>query len=358
MPSYTIIGYSPDALVFGGGGISLDPAYDHTTDRRSFEINDASGGFTAGGFFGAREDEGLRFDGDRYVDEAGDDFTQTGSVKSIDGSTTFDSGRIYLEEAYQLDKPGVGTIDVYRVEVDGDFVGYVTSEPLLPGINYTFSTSNVVPFNAPEYSDFSDVPCFVEGTVISSIDGEIPIENLNVGDAVFNTSGEYQTIRWIGKRQLTLGFCNANQLQPICIKQGAFGNDLPNQDLYVSPNHRMVVSNAYCELLFGESETLVPAKFLLDMKGVTQDTDLSSVTYYHLLFDSHQTIYSNGCPSESLHPGDVALDAMGEIAREEVFKIFPKLKTHKADTYGPTAARVLKRYEAEILNSYISDFQS
>lgn len=355
MPSVTIIGYSPDAIVFGGGTVSLDPGYDHTTDRRSFEINDASGGFTAGGFFGAREDEGLRFDGDRYADETGDDFTQTGSVESIDGSTTFDSGRIYLEESYALAKPGGGgTINVYRVEVDGNFVGYVTSEPLQPGTNYTFSTSNVEPFNAPEYSDFGDVPCFVVGTVITCIDGETPIENLKVGDAVLNTSGEYQTIRWIGKRQIGLDSDTQSSLQPICIKKDTLGQGMPYQDLHVSPNHRIVMSNAYCELLFGEDETLVPAKFLLGMKGVSQDTDLSSVTYYHLLFDSHQTIYSNGCPSESLHPGDVALDAMGEVARAEVFEIFPELKTHKTTTYGPTAARVLKRYEADVLSSYIA----
>lgn len=354
MPSYTIIGYSPDALVFSGGTVSLDPGYDHTTDRRSFEINDDSGGVTAGGFFGERLDQGLRFDGDRYVDETGDDSTQTGSVESIDGSTTFDSGNMYLEEAYALDKPGGGgTINVYRVEVDGNFVGYVTSEPLQPGTNYTFSTSNVEPFNAPEYSDFGDIPCFVEGTVITSIDGETPIEYLRVGDAVLSTSGEYQIIRWIGKRELTLRSGNKSHLQPICIRKDAFGHGLPYQDLRVSRNHRIVMSNAYCELLFGENETLVPAKFLLGMKGVTQDTDLSSVTYYHLLFDSHQTIYSNGCPSESLHPGDVALDAMGEVARAEVFEIFPELKTHKISAYGPTAARVLKRYEAEVLSSYI-----
>ena len=154
-----------------------------------------------------------------------------GVVTSLDGSTTFDSGAIYLEESYALTKPGGGTIDVFRVEVEGSLVGYITSEPLVPGTAYSFIRSNVTPSNAPDTTDptaIVDVPCFTAGTLIETPTGAKAIEDLAEGDLVLTLDHGPQPIRWVGSRILTSVDLQANpRLRPICVLAGALGAGLP-----------------------------------------------------------------------------------------------------------------------------------
>ncbi|WP_253285928.1 MULTISPECIES: Hint domain-containing protein [unclassified Ruegeria] len=188
MANYSYIGYDPGVISvnftgFSTGTITLSGTYDAATDRRGFDVTDTAGGTLVNG----DPDNGTDFNGDRFNNEFGDDLTQSGVVTNLDGSVTIDSGAIYLEESYSLAKPGGGTIDVFRVEVEGNLVGYITSEPLVPGTNYSFVRSNVTPTNAPDTSDptaIVDVPCFAAGTQITTQDGPVSIENLRVGDLV------------------------------------------------------------------------------------------------------------------------------------------------------------------------------
>ena len=101
------------------------------------------------------------------------------------------------------------------------------------------------------------------------------------------------------------------------------------------------------ELLFGESEVLVAAKHLVDGIHVTQDAG-GTVTYIHMMFDEHEVVYAEGAATESFHPGDVGLTAISDPAREELFTLFPDLRTN-ANGYGQTARRCLKRHECDLL---------
>jgi len=59
-------------------------------------------------------------------------------------------------------------------------------------------------------------------------------------------------------------------------------------------------------------------------------------------------IYANGTATESFHAGDVGLAAISDQSREEMFRIFPELRSHP-EAYGPTARPCLKRHEARLL---------
>jgi hypothetical protein len=142
-----------------------------------------------------------------------------------------------------------------------------------------------------------------------------------------------------------------SHLKPIRIAKGALGPDYPSADLFVSPNHRILVSKPELEVLFDVSDVLVPAKFLLDLPGVESVADAVRVTYFHFIFDKHEIVISNGACSESLYPGDIALNGMEKEALDEIREIFPDIMHAAGAAYGTTAAKVLKKHEASLLSA-------
>ncbi|HEY0275191.1 MAG TPA: Hint domain-containing protein, partial [Paenirhodobacter sp.] len=148
-----------------------------------------------------------------------------------------------------------------------------------------------------------------------------------------------QPVRWIGCSQMTAKVLAKNEkLRPIRIRAGALGRGLPEHDLIVSPEHRILVRSKIAERLFGAQEVLIAARQLLQIDGVDVAEDLISVAYYHVLFDRHEVVISNGAETESLFTGPQALKSVGRAAVEEIFAIFPDLRSRD---YTPTAARIL-----------------
>ncbi|NOX39181.1 MAG: Hint domain-containing protein, partial [Alphaproteobacteria bacterium] len=191
--------------------------------------------------------------------------------------------------------------------------------------------------------------CFARGVRIRGVDGDVPVEDLVVGDLVATLHHGVQTLRWIGVKRLSnvdLGL--HPHLRPILINAGALGQGLPSRDLLVSPQHRMMVESAASQVLFGQDCVLMAAKHLVNDQSVLVARDQAEVTYYHLLFDHHEVIFANGAPSESLHPGDEALSALDLTARGEVLELFPELK-NLTTTSRRTALPVLRAFEARVL---------
>lgn len=351
MANYSYIGYTDSVVNFSGSTVSLDAGYDFTTDRRIFAVEDAASGGTIGSGSNSHTDNGVIFDGDRFDDEDGDDTTQTGAVTSLDGGTTYDSGPMYLEQSYTLTATGESSVTLYRVEIEGTLVGYIASEPMVEGVTYNFTTSNVMPNNAPNTTDptaIIDVPCFMAGTLIETPSGLVPIEALKIGDDVHRRDGATVQVRWIGRRSLVPRFHPNKQFYPIRITRGALGHGQPNRDLLVSANHRVVFEGPEVELVVGTSEALVAAKFLVGLPGIFIDKSVTEIVYVHLLFDKHEILWADGLACESLYPGDLALDACGQGAASEIYDIFPALRGSLVHEYGPLALTSLVKREAHV----------
>lgn len=157
--------------------------------------------------------------------------------------------------------------------------------------------------------------CFATGTIIDTDLGPTPVEALTAGTLVKTVDNGLQPIRWIGRRHLSGAMFDAHpNLRPVLIRAGALGGGRPWTDLTVSPQHRIRIADWRAELYFGEPEVLVPAKALIDGRTIVE-SPLAEVTYWHLLFDRHELIWSNGLPSESLHPGDMARLALEDIEK-------------------------------------------
>ncbi|MFQ6546530.1 Hint domain-containing protein [Aestuariibius sp. 2305UL40-4] len=261
----------------------------------------------------------------------------------IDGVTIGTAGDpIYNEAASTVTNNTTGeTGTLYYVTLnDGagnqTWVGFASTILLNPGDDITISTGD--PVASVPYTDL--VLCFGQGTLIEAANGPMPVENLQVGGVVKTLDHGLQKIQWIGHRTVQA----TGNLAPIVFLPGAIGND---RELILSPQHRVLVSGWRAELFFGEPEVLVPAKHLAGSDQIYR-REGGTVEYFHILFDRHEIVFSNGALSESFHPGETGLSAVEEAQREELFSIFPELAA-SVDSFGPSARPSLKRYEASLL---------
>lgn len=201
-----------------------------------------------------------------------------------------------------------------------------------------------------EYSEIEQVIiCFTPGTLIATNRGEIAVEKLQAGDKVFTRDNGSQPLRWVGKRALASDDLARNpDFQPIYLRAGALGKGVPERDMMVSPNHRMLLTSDLAEVMFEEREVLVAAKHLTDLEGIDR-IGASDVTYIHLMFDQHEVILADGAWTESFQPGDYSLRGIGDAQRSEILALFPELNTLAGiDDYG-SARMVLKKHEVRLL---------
>lgn len=200
---------------------------------------------------------------------------------------------------------------------------------------------------------FDDVaavsPCFTPGTMIATPRGEVAVEKLKAGDRVITRDHGLQVIRWIGRREMSAAMFMSNAyLAPVRIAKGALGNVLPERDMMVSPNHRMLVANDKTVLHFEDSEVLVAAKYLTGLAGVDIVQNVTT-TYLHLLFDQHEVILSDGAWSESFQPDVPALAGVGNAQRLELLALFPELATKEGIEKFSPARPVATAREAVLL---------
>lgn len=127
--------------------------------------------------------------------------------------------------------------------------------------------------------------CYLRGTSILTPTGTKPIEDLRIGDLVVTRFAGIQPIKWIGRQN----FAPDDQLNlPIRIRPGALGENLPAQDLFVSPGHAI--------LLDGK---LIIADFLINGVTITQEPRLARIEYYNLDLGAHDCVIAEGIFAET-----------------------------------------------------------
>ncbi|MEW9919039.1 Hint domain-containing protein [Marimonas sp. MJW-29] len=251
-------------------------------------------------------DTGRNDMGDRYLQLDGSGLTSTDSGAPVLGDLAVVAGVDILATIEANNGPLVIPTNE-AIDLNGD--GIISPDEEADG---AFSSD----------VSFGTFVCFAKGTLIETPSGPVFIESLSEGDLVNTLDDGPQEIRWIGSRKVP----GTGKGAPVQIAAGALGNIRP---LTVSQNHRMLVTGAMAELLFGQSEVLVAAKHLVNDRTI-RIVPCEEVTYYHFLCDAHQIIFAEGCPAESLYPGTQTLEAVDPDAREEIVALFPELRLDKS----------------------------
>ena len=281
-------------------------------------------------FGGLGDDEMYLAEGDVADGGDGDDLFVLGDLGEV-GSSTIDivggeTGET-LGDTLQLNSD-VTQADITFTNTD-DAAGGLSG-------NFTMADGTVVNF-----SEIENIICFTPGTRILTDKGERAIEALRPGDMVMTRDHGFQPIRWIGHSTVE----GRGKFAPIAINSTVL--DGARRPLLVSPQHRVLFTGYKAELLFGHDEVLVAAKHLVDGRDV-RILERHLVSYFHMMFDRHEVVYAEGAATESFHAGETGIAAISDEAREDMFTIFPQLRSDPG-AHGDTARLCLKAHEARLL---------
>jgi hypothetical protein len=145
--------------------------------------------------------------------------------------------------------------------------------------------------------------CFGRGTLVLTAHGEVPIEDLPIGELVMTTNGALP-VRWVGRRTIRR---NASaswhpSVMPIKVSRSAIADRTPQRDLYLSQGHSLLIDGC-----------LIPVKHLINESSITFDEDAKAsqaIEYFCVVLDTHQVIFAEGMAAESFRyeGGQIAWD--------------------------------------------------
>ncbi len=241
----------------------------------------------------------------KLVVEAGETFVDTGTIGSGETVSFFGNngevdlnagdfsgviGQFHTTDTISL--TGIDDVVSYDV-VNGNTLDLVRSDnshvDLTFDRSYLNSDFRVTTDGANTDITRCPVTCFAGGTRLDTPDGQVTVENLQIGDKVLTASGQVRPILWIGRRHLDLTrHAEPRKVQPIRIMAEALAPGLPRRDLLVSPDHAMLLDGL-----------LIPARLLLNGASVRREERWRTVTYYHVELDSHDVLLAEGAAAES-----------------------------------------------------------
>jgi hypothetical protein len=132
------------------------------------------------------------------------------------------------------------------------------------------------------------VACFARGARILTDQGEVAVEDLCIGNLVVTAAGALRPVRWIGHRKVNLSrHPYPAAVLPVRVCRGAFGDELPHCDLWLSPGHNVAYDGV-----------LIPISALINGVSVAA-IDMDWIEYWHVELDSHDILFAEGLPAES-----------------------------------------------------------
>lgn len=137
----------------------------------------------------------------------------------------------------------------------------------------------------------SDPACFAADTLISTPDGLVAVQDLQIGDPILSACGRVLPVKWVGRQTIVTRFQPPERLSPVRIAAGALGAGLPHADLTVTADHALLLDGVLCQagtLVNGTTITRVALSHLP-----------LRFTVYHVETAEHAVILANGCPAET-----------------------------------------------------------
>ena len=217
---------------------------------------------------------------------------------------------------------------------------------LLPDLSVT--TKQVI---APATRVFEETSsAFARGTVVSTVQGPVAVEDLMPGDYVQTARGP-EPVVWIGSTTFVPSATNTSTslTNLVRITADSHGLGRPLGDLLVGPAARMKIRRDRLQDLIGNAHVLAPVGDFCDGDRIIAVSPPSSVQLYHIALQRHTTININGFEMESYHPGRNAGADLGQNMRALFLSMFPNLQM--LDDFGELT---LTRTTREVIDNLMS----
>jgi Hint domain len=140
--------------------------------------------------------------------------------------------------------------------------------------------------------------CLLKGTRVLTPRGEIPIEDLKIGDLVRTMRGDL-AVKWIGRNTFRRSGASWHKsVMPIRISRFAIDDNTPHTDLYLSPGHALFIDGFLMEVRdLVNGTTIAPA--------VPQDVE--TLEYFQIVLNTHEVIWAEGVAAETKGGGNLDL---------------------------------------------------
>lgn len=128
----------------------------------------------------------------------------------------------------------------------------------------------------------------VAGTLVRTVDGDLPVEHLLPGDRIITADGEIAELRWtvaIDARNL-----DVIKISPMAREAGC---KRAEQELTLPAAQRVRIHDWRAVLLHGTESMMTPASSLVDDFYITR-TRIPRARLIRLHFDSAQVFFANG----------------------------------------------------------------
>lgn len=123
------------------------------------------------------------------------------------------------------------------------------------------------------------------GTIVLTLDGELPVEHLNPGDRVITRDTGIATLRAVHMREITF--------TPYKISADRLGEGRPVADTFVAADQHILLRGLLSQALYKADSTMVPVSKLADGEYITKCEE-QVMRIYELEFDKTHVIYANG----------------------------------------------------------------
>lgn len=170
------------------------------------------------------------------------------------------------------------------------------------------------------------------------------VANLRAGDLVVTRDRGLQPVRLVWTRTVTEADMAADpSLAPVCLRARAIGPMMPQRDLLVAGDHRLLIPGYRLADQPDTAAALIPARAIAGTSDAAfVDRARGGMTFYNLVFDGHEVFAANGLAVESFLITDETLDVAPPEARARVMAAFPEL-AGQAAAHRPLAYPVAGR---------------
>lgn len=152
-------------------------------------------------------------------------------------------------------------------------------------------------------------PCFLKGTKILTVSGEQRVEDLKIGDSLPTVFGGIRPIQWIGNYRQRKS--DPNEIWPkgewpVRIVRSALAPGIPHTDMCVTKGHAVLVDGV-----------LVPIGNLINgtLIRLYAAEEFEELEFFHIKLETHDVIYAEGAPWESLLTVDAVASNFAEYVR-------------------------------------------